>query len=219
MRSGVRDERRRSLTHCCSSVVWTLWPDSEQEIYDRADTIMDSDDPKDWFDAKPDVETLLRRFPDGPYAEKAQGWMDLIEAERLVNRIKTRIRLGHDPENELERAYRRALSYEELGHNATALAIFEEMQEDLAEASVERIFGGRSGDPLIDRIFKGLLDAGSEGLSRKSISSYLGGHVPSGEISAALDTLRRRGLVRTWKVPGEGRPTEMWAVKEAKEAN
>lgn len=138
-------EKAWFLALCLCGIValftWALWPDSEQEIYDRVASILDSPDPNDWFEAKPDIETLLRRFPDGPHAEKAQGWLDLIEAERLVNRIKTRIRLGHDPENNLERDYRRARNYEELGHNATALAIFEDMQEQLvgAEGS-ERVY-------------------------------------------------------------------------------
>ena len=94
-----------------------------------------------WFAAETDLETLLRRFPDGPHADEVQRWLDRIEVERLVRNIQTRIQFGHDPDNELERDYRRARNYEELGHDATALAIFEEMQEALeTEEGSDRVY-------------------------------------------------------------------------------
>lgn len=130
-----------SLCGIVALAAWALWPDSEQEIYDRAAAVMESNDPDEWFNAEPHVRKLLSRFPDGEHAEEARGWLDDIEVERLVRRIRTRIQFGHDPENNLEREYRRARNYEELGHNATALAIFQDMQESLADSTgSERVY-------------------------------------------------------------------------------
>lgn len=159
-------------------VVWALWPDSEQEVYARVDTLMKSPEPGDWFEAESDVKWLLDRG--GEHSEDAQNWLDRIEAERLARHIKAMIQFGHDPENDLERDYRRAMNFEKLGHNATALAILQDMQDRLADAQGDergyRVLANREAERLRklldedqrspDRFLSGLL-AEADGLYRE----------------------------------------------------
>ncbi len=75
----------------------------------------------------------------------------------------------------------------EVEHLRAAMAVW-----DYCAASAAHIFGGKVGDPRIDKILAAILAAGDTGLSRTEIRSIVGGHVPADEIDAAL---RHLGLV------------------------
>jgi hypothetical protein len=77
------------------------------------------------------------------------------------------------------------------------------------EDSARFIFGGRSSVSVKDRIIT-ILKTEEAGLTRTKISEALQHHVPSAEITRALDALREKGLVRTKSIKTTGRSAEVW---------
>ena len=81
---------------------------------------------------------------------------------------------------------------------------------DYAEDSARLIFGGVSGDRVLDKIVTSLQKAGDAGLTRTEIYHLFSNHTKSKEVERALMTLFTEG--RASKTPEEtgGRPTERW---------
>ena len=75
------------------------------------------------------------------------------------------------------------------------------------------LFGSCAGDPVADRILKAL-QAAENGLSRTQIRDLFHGHVRSGSIEEALDTLGSLGVVTSRSLPSRGRPITLWSVIE-----
>src|SRR5262249_48216784 len=90
-------------------------------------------------------------------------------------------------------------------HLEAALAFWE-----YAEASAERIFGERLGNPVADRILAALQDAGEGGLNRTTISGIFDKHQPTEKIGSALLMLSATGRARVEAKQTGGRPVEMW---------
>lgn len=89
-------------------------------------------------------------------------------------------------------------------HLLAAIAIW-----DYAQASVEYIFQGRTGDPLANEILSALNNH-IEGMTRTDISDYFGRHRSSEQISTALDVLENMGRARKEIATTEGRNKELW---------
>ena len=81
---------------------------------------------------------------------------------------------------------------------------------DYAEDSARLIFGGVSGDRVLDKIVTAIQKAGDAGLTRTEIYHLFSNHTKSKEVERALMTLFTEG--RASKTPEEtgGRPTERW---------
>ncbi len=91
-------------------------------------------------------------------------------------------------------------------HLLAALALWEYVEE-----SAQYIFGGRMGDPVIDRIVDALSVAPA-GLSRTEISSLFGRHQRSTNIERALAQLRKNHLAEPVQDNTGGRPSEVWRI-------
>jgi 5S rRNA maturation endonuclease (ribonuclease M5) len=77
-----------------------------------------------------------------------------------------------------------------LDHLRAAIAVW-----DYCEASAAHIFGGKVGDPLMDKILDAIRGSGEAGLTRTKIRDVVGGKRAAEEIDAALRFLTVRGLV------------------------
>lgn len=91
-------------------------------------------------------------------------------------------------------------------HLEAALAFW-----NYCERSAEYIFGDALGDPLADDILLELRRR-PEGMSRTEIRDYLGKHTSGGDITRALDHLRRENLAYSYSIDTGGRPAEQWHV-------
>lgn len=81
---------------------------------------------------------------------------------------------------------------------------------DYCEASTRLIFGGASGNRVLDTLVEALRNASEGGLTRAEIHRLFSGHTKSSEIERALLTLLSQGRAsRTVEETG-GRPTERW---------
>ena len=85
-----------------------------------------------------------------------------------------------------------------------------------ARATADRLFAGRVGDRIADRLLDALRAAGTDGLTGREQHAALGGHVPAGRLDAARRVLESCGLVVTRTVASGGRPAATsWAVEHA----
>ncbi len=96
-------------------------------------------------------------------------------------------------------------------HLTAALALW-----DYALESAKYIFGDTVGNPTADEIFNALRN-NSQGLTRTAIYNLFGRNKRSAEIAQALNHLAKRGLVVSREIETEGRHSELWLAKEAKE--
>ncbi|REK25564.1 MAG: serine/threonine protein kinase [Planctomycetota bacterium] len=128
-------------------VVWALWPESEQTVYERAEPLMASTNTSDWFEAEDDLQDLVERFPNGQYAKQANKWLNDIAVERKVRQITTRLgRSGYVPDNEPERLILRAREYRKFGDGVAALEVYNNMENIFSE----------DADPIETRAFSKL---------------------------------------------------------------
>lgn len=68
---------------------------------------------------------LLDKYPDSPYAERAQNMLDDLESEEYERQLKNKMRLGKEPSSESERLVIRAWDCERLGDRLTAVENYE----------------------------------------------------------------------------------------------
>lgn len=88
-------------------------------------------------------------------------------------------------------------------HLKAALALW-----DYAEASAQRIFGDRLGNPVADRILAGLRL--KRELDETEVHGLFGRHKSAGEVSQALDLLQRLRLAVPEMQQTGGRPRIVW---------
>ncbi|QDT39546.1 serine/threonine protein kinase [Stratiformator vulcanicus] len=113
---------------------WNMFP-SEERLYVYSNELMASDSPSDWDDARRRyIEQLLSRFPDGRYAEEAQGWIDRIEMSKRERQAITRARLSQPPRSAAEQLFVEAWQFQRFGDRVTALEYYEDMANILASA-------------------------------------------------------------------------------------
>ena len=86
---------------------------------------------------------------------------------------------------------------------------------DFVEESVKYIFQDALGEPLADRVYD-LLQEKSTGLDRTEINNRLGRNYKSMEISDALNLLNSLELTEVLHESTEGRPREIWVIKNEK---
>ena len=90
-------------------------------------------------------------------------------------------------------------------HLLAALAVW-----DYSERSAAYLFGESTGDSVADDILR-LLRQSPGGVARSDISNFFGRNLPSARLSTALDSLLKRGKVRSeMRAGAAGRPAEVW---------
>ena len=97
-----------------------------------------------------------------------------------------------------------------LPHLEAALAVW-----DYCVASVAWIWGASLGNPHAERILKALRTAEQ---TRTDLRGLFSGHLKEPDMEAALHLLQTRGLAEMYQRPTGGRPTEVWRVPPATEA-
>ena len=88
-------------------------------------------------------------------------------------------------------------------HAALALWKYEDQ-------SLRFLFGDSLGDPLADRLRRGLRSRGEQGFTRTEIRDLLGRHEKAADITRALNLLAVKGLARRQDRDTGGRPEERW---------
>ncbi len=69
------------------AIAYFLWPPSAGYLVKQAEPLMASTQYSDWITAKTDyLDELERRFPDHPYREKTEPWLDRIAIEKARSR-------------------------------------------------------------------------------------------------------------------------------------
>lgn len=143
-------------------VTWFLLPLSEDNLRQRAEKLLDSQQWLDWNEARDSyLQPLIDRFPDGKYHEWAEAkilWVNAREAERRLDRD---IRLGRRSQwTQAQIQLMDAKSFEQFGDTLTALEKYRAIrnlfgdQEDarsvvfLADEAIERIGNARGTDTL-----------------------------------------------------------------------
>ena len=85
---------------------------------------------------------------------------------------------------------------------------------DYHTATVRRVYGGRTGNALDDRVLNALREAGGEA-DRTTLYSALSGHVSAAALNGARGRLEAAGAVEVDQVETGGRPREVWRASEA----
>lgn len=95
-------------------------------------------------------------------------------------------------------------------HVEAAIAVW-----DYCERSIKRIFGGRTGLKVRDRVIATLENSASGGASKTDLYRGLGNDVRRDELTGALNGLMVEGLVQISQRPSGGRPVEWVSLREA----
>jgi len=138
-------ERPWFLTSCLAvliaSALWLLKPLSEEQLFRRAESLLQSGDDADRVRARRDyLEPLLRRFPQGTYAAQAQAYIDQMDIELAEARLRSKLKLGREVKNEGERFLAQAWKYEQFGDRVTAAHIYRSMRDLLPDDEQHRVY-------------------------------------------------------------------------------
>ena len=118
-----------------------FWPPSQASLIAKADKLMASENSLDWHNARMwYLEPLLKRYPDGEFAVRAQEHIDFIDMQRAESKSRFNERHGRDPRSEGERQYRQARRYEKFGDLETAKDRYKSMVKLLQDEESERPF-------------------------------------------------------------------------------
>ncbi len=137
------------LTSClvllAAGITWLMWPMSEEKLFARAEQLMaseNSDKTADWRTARKDyLEPLLKRFPDGQYAEPAREYIEQIEMDLIQRRAETAAHRNLKPRSAAERLFIEAYRFEtEANDRITALAKYRRMITVLEGNKTERAY-------------------------------------------------------------------------------
>jgi len=109
-------------------MVWPFLPQTEEQLFTRAEALMKRDDPDNWRTARDKYITpLQQRFPQSRHLTVAQEWIDRLEMHNAEERLKYAARFGREPTSEGERLYIAANKYEKFGDRVTALEHYRSM--------------------------------------------------------------------------------------------
>ncbi len=78
---------------------------------------------------------------------------------------------------------------------------------------------GGTGDPHLDKVLAALTGAGEQGLSRAQVSGLFSRHLSTAQLGDLLAKLEANPAVTRTRRTGVGRPTDVWTLTGAKEAN
>lgn len=169
-------------------LTWALWPLSEKQMIAKADLLMASSNKADWNVARSHyLEPLLKRFPNGEFAPRAQEHIDAIEMDLAETRLRTSIRFGGKPKGEGERLYLEAWNFEQAGDSISALDKYQSLTNLLDENGPDRPFV-----QLAKRQIAKLLEGGASGDERAEfVKTRL---AKADELAAAGDTAEARKI-------------------------
>lgn len=118
---------------------WALWPLSEEQLFRRAEQLLVSDEEAAARRARADyLEPLLRRFPQGQYADQTREILDEMDMDLAERRLRNKLKLGRELGGEAERLLSEAWQFQQFGDQFTALDKFESMLDLLPDEQDNR---------------------------------------------------------------------------------
>ncbi|MFN8856775.1 MAG: serine/threonine-protein kinase [Planctomycetaceae bacterium] len=130
-----------TLALVLAGLTWALWPLSEQQLFERARVMLESDDPLQWDRAQREFLLPLRqRFPQSSHLAEVQNWEDRIEMHKAEEKLKFKLKLGREFDSEGERLYARARQYEQFGDQVSALERYQALVTLLQADEKGRVF-------------------------------------------------------------------------------
>ncbi len=115
-----------------------FWPVNEEKLFERAKAIVETREGREREAARPLLEKLLAKFPDGQYAEEAQVYIDDLDMASAERKLSFKLKLGREPTNEAERLYWQAWSFEQFGDRVGALDKYHSMVDLLSHEGPDR---------------------------------------------------------------------------------
>ena len=110
-----------------AGLTWMFWPLSAEQLLDRGVALIETGKPANIRQAEHRfIRPLLQKYPDSPFADRGQGYLDQIEMDRADRQLKVKLRLGK-PLSEIERLYVRATRLEEFGDVMSSSAKYSAM--------------------------------------------------------------------------------------------
>ena len=119
-------------------VVFALRPLSDQQLYERAVPLVDSRESLNWRLAEEQyLQPLIDRYPDSPYAAKAQSDIDMIQMARAEARLQNSL-TKREFDNPAEQHLAGARALEANGNHLGAWYQFDKMVQELPEIPENR---------------------------------------------------------------------------------
>ena len=168
-KAGPFYERAWFLAACLLLVIgaaaWALWPLNEQQLYERAEPLMATNDELEWKRAREKfLEPMLVRFPQGEHATWAKDQIDRIEMAQAEKRLKLHAKHGSKYDGEGERLYADAARYEEFGDRLTAYEKYKSIPDIVPAQGKDRPFV-----KLAEKRAKELMDQSESGNPRLAL--------------------------------------------------
>lgn len=120
---------------------YVLWPLNEDQMRDRAETLLGEDSRSSLHQAKVSyLEPMLQKFPEGEHAEWALEQLDRVDMVQAEHALSVKIKRNLPLKNEGERLYAEASRFERFGDTATALDQYRSMETLLGDDPKYRAF-------------------------------------------------------------------------------
>ena len=113
---------------------WLLWPESESRLLNKAVAILEAKEGLQREHARPLLERLLEKFPNGEHAADAKGHLEELDIASAARKFAFNVKHGREPKSEAERLYRDAWDFEQFGDRMTALEKYRSMADLLADS-------------------------------------------------------------------------------------
>jgi len=121
--------------------VWMFWPLSEEQLYAKGSKLMDSKNPMSWSQAKHEYFLpLLRKHPDGEYAEDVRDHIDEIDMRIAETKMKRNQNFAREPDTEGESLYRDGWNAQARGDDLQAALAFRKIVEEIDIEGEDRPF-------------------------------------------------------------------------------
>lgn len=206
-----------------SGITWLVWPLSEAQLFARAEKLM-KDPEQQEFARTQYLEPLIKRFPTGAHAAKAQEYLDLIETDKAAAKVRNKAKTGRTPTCEGQKLCSEAFTMEQFGDQQTALEKYKAIVElvkpegedaqyvKLAKRKIKELEESPLKAPPREEFLKSVLD-GIESLlasgevdkakekAESVISLYAGNKSLEPFVNRAHDILR---LIETGEKPASG---------------
>ncbi len=119
-------------------LVLAFRPLSDEELFARAVPLVDSRESLNWRIAEKEyLQPLVDRYPDSPYAARAQSNIDMIQMARAESRLQNSL-IKHEFDNPAEQHLASARALEANGNHLGAWYQFDKMVQSLPETSEYR---------------------------------------------------------------------------------
>ncbi|WP_166829504.1 serine/threonine protein kinase [Thalassoroseus pseudoceratinae] len=134
--AGPIYERTWFLVMCLAALIgfvtWSVWPMSEQRLYEEAKTLMASKNIDDWRTAREKfIEPLQERFPNSQYNPEVREWLDRIEMDLALRQSTSRKERGVKPKSVAEAQFMEAQDFEDFGDLAFADSKYAQLIESI----------------------------------------------------------------------------------------